>query len=859
MGRNLFGRVSGGQHTARQAVTIFLVTLLSVVFFRRFVLEKNDPYKCHALMEEGQWYQDNTWLTPGCRGEGYGAQSMRECMRNRKISLIGDHSTQDLYWALRQKLDAQTVVEPAQNDLSHEDDDLTIEYLWDPYGGNRSELFDYLRAYQNGQPSKPTVLVIGSPRLLAERGALNEYREKLDSMVDPYQAAKSFANPGLQNFDIEDGPGDLLLFAPLQEPFALQASSVPSAYSDMNKYLREKAGANGIDVLWSFDRMTAGREDKYLDDKITPHPDVVRKRADLLVSLRCTPKFSQTRSFPNLRSCCGTWKHRNWIQTSFLVLGLAILPATVATDFAWPVLREQDRPVLRAFSAFTASISLQYLTDRTHIFEQVQRLELVPFNLGFTIVISLAVGILTIRRSAQLKKLVQGEKQPSLPFLPRDQTDEIKGWMQLCIITYHYNMAWTADWFWEIIRVCVASYLFLTGFGHTVYFLRKGDYSSKRVVAVMLRTNLLPVTLAYVLRTRWLMYYYMPLASFWFLVIYATLAIGAKYNTYRTFVIAKILASAYLVHTFINVLDLPETAARVVELVFKMSLNADSFFHHRVQIDQYIVYIGMLTAMLYIWASDALEQDSPPGHVKRIFRKYFGPLKILCITLSAFSFVYFWYWAHTRFASQRQWKDLQPYTTPIPILTFLVLRNGHSSARNYFSFAFAWLGRYSGEMYVMQNHLWLAGDQQAVLRTGLFHGNETVLGDRWRDLLLLTPLYLIICCVVGDSTAVITTWFTKEAPPRQSVPADGTAHADEAETGLLSEKDGDADQGVSLYRQQRWRHIVNVTSAILWPRRVRDRGLLLLATLWLLNLVSRSRTLVHPHDGTDSAADIYLA
>lgn len=832
--RSLFGK----QYTARQASLLFLTTLLSAIFIRRFIFESNDPYKCHALMQEGTWYDDHTWLTPGCVREGYGADSTRACMKNKKISFIGDDSMQGLYWDLRRKLDKDSLYQPADHDSSVVDNGSEVEFIWDP-SLNRSELFEYVQAFHSAEKHRPTILVIGSPRELAERGALDEYAEKLDSLLNLFKASKSFANPGFQDFDTHNGPGDLLLFAPVQEPFTPQDASGAPGYREMNNYLRQRAQARDLDVLWSFDRMTAGREDTYLDNNITPTSDIVSRRVDLLISLRCTARFSQARSFPNQRTCCGTWRHRNWIQTSFLALGLAILPATVALDYIRPVLSEQNRPVVRAFSAFTAAISLQYLADRTHVFAQVQRLQLVSTNLKIMIAIALIAGGVTIRKSTSPKKLVPGEKQPDQVFLPRDQTDEMKGWMQLAIIIYHYNMAWVADWYWEIIRVCVASYLFLTGFGHAVYFLRKGDYSFKRVVAVMLRTNLLPVALAYVMRTRWLLYYYMPLSSFWFLVVYATMAVGYKYNYRRTFVIAKILVSSFLVHTFINTSELPETFVRLFRLIFKMSFDANEFFHHRVYIDQYIVYVGMLTAMFYLWALDALGSDSPQSLAKRVFRQFFLPLKLLSVAFSAVGFAYFWYWVNTSLEGQGQWTSWQPYVTPIPILTFLIVRNAHSSTRNSFSFAFAWLGRYSGEMYVMQDHLWLAGDQEAVLRTGLFKGDETVLGDRWRDLVLITPLYLIACCVIGDSTGTITTWFTKEDAPQKAAPAVRTAGTSEVEMGLLNEKDGHDDEALPMRRHSRWRRRAGkLLPGTLWPRKVRNRAFVLLAFLWVLNLVS---------------------
>ena len=146
-----------------------------------------------------------------------------------------------------------------------------------------------------------------------------------------------------------------------------------------------------------------------------------------------------------------------------------------------------------------------------HIFKQVARTRLNTSNLFAMIGMAGVFGILKIRRSkGPARRPVQSIiKPPSLPFLPRDQTDEWKGWMQLLILIYHYNAAFWYDEFWQIIRICIASYLFQTGFGHTVYFLTKRDFSLSRVVNVMVRTNILPCTLAYIMRTNWLLYYYM--------------------------------------------------------------------------------------------------------------------------------------------------------------------------------------------------------------------------------------------------------------------------------------------------------------------------------------------------------------
>ena len=838
-----------GRNISRQCFALFLVALLAAVFSNRFLAGRNDPNKCYALLEEGTWYHGNTWLTPGCVTGGYGINSIHECMKDRKIVFIGDKSTQGLYLSTLGRLNANAGFEAPDEDAYFSDDDVELEFLWDP-NLNRSELYAYAEAFKRRDPARPTLLVIGAPQQYAEAGAVEDFSHKVEYLTNLSTPNGGIQNADLRHFTTKEGPGDLFLFAPVQEPFA-DEEDLPdqeNTFREINAYLEEQARVDNIRLLSSFGRMTAGRPEKYYDNRMDPTWEVVSERVNLLIGLRCNYKFADTHKFPNVRTCCGSWKAPNWIQYSFLSIGLAILPLIVLLDYVWPILQDEHRTIVRGFSLYTAMISLLYITDRTHVFEQVRKLSVVSFNLHRMLAVALVVGFITIRRSAPPKKLEPGARPPDQPFLARDQTDELKGWMQLAIIIYHYNKGWTVTWFWEIIRTSVAAYLFLTGFGHTLYFMRKGDYSAKRFVAVLLRTNLLPSTLAYVMRTNWLIYYYMPLSSFWFVVVYLTMAVGSHYNKYKTFVVAKIAMSAYLVDTFISTQDLADTVVHLCNIVFRMDFNAETFFHYRVKIDQYIVFGGMLVALLYIWVQDTLQAEASSSGLAKFFRQYFRVLRNCCVAASGFIFSYFWYWANTNTLdpSHKEWTPRQPYITIIPITTYLILRNAHSSLRNYYSFAFAWLGRYSGEMYVIQNHIWLAGDQEAVLRTGFFHGDETVVHDRWRDLVFITPLYFIACCFIGESTATITSWFTKESAPAKSTAPEESAPVSEVEMGLLSGKtelseDGDLEQE-ELRPAKRPPSVIRLLSTVrdaCWPSSTRDRALWLLAWMWFLNLTYR--------------------
>ena len=82
--------------------------------------------------------------------------------------------------------------------------------------------------------------------------------------------------------------------------------------------------------------------------------------------------------------------------------------------------------------------------------------------------------------------------------LSRHQTEEWKGWMQIMILLYHYFGMSKVLRVYQIVRLLVSSYLFMTAFGHATYFITTNDFSFRRIVAsVLLRTNLLNIILAF--------------------------------------------------------------------------------------------------------------------------------------------------------------------------------------------------------------------------------------------------------------------------------------------------------------------------------------------------------------------------
>ena len=382
------------------------------------------------------------------------------------------------------------------------------------------------------------------------------------------------------------------------------------------------------------------------------------------------------------------------------------------------------------------------------------------------------LGILTVRSSPLIRPMaISTLPQPlDQPFLSREQTDEWKGWMQFLILIYHHTGGSKILGIYKIIRLCVASYLFMTGFGHTVYFLRRGDFSLRRHAGVLLRLNLLSCVLPYIMQTDYLFYYFAPLTSFWYLILVLTLRINHSRNSSLRFLMSKILFAAILVAALIRTPGILEAVFTILKKTCNIKWDIKEW-RFRVHLDSYIVFSGMIVGTGFVRFSASKQRvDMKKGTFSPVVISIFH-LRLIGLTVAGSVIPVLWFIA-TRTHTKQDFNWWMPYTSWLPILVFATLRNSTQGLRNVHSSLFAWLGRHSLETFTLQFHIWLAADTQGLLSLGIFRNIFPGSIADWLDFTCITVAFLWTSWLVAAATNTITAWIIDPRAGRPDVEPD---------------------------------------------------------------------------------------
>ncbi|CCM04188.1 uncharacterized protein FIBRA_06354 [Fibroporia radiculosa] len=749
-------------------------------FVRYFIIDHTDPLHCDALLNEGQWLDSKfkNWQPDGCMMHTYQAKDVTACMGSRRVVFIGDSVTRQLYFQFAHIVDPSLPTAPPDDERKHQNYSFTatsniqLSFYWDPYL-NSSEAQSYiipqslasstpLRDDPTGSADRPALLVLGSGlwylRYANEgSGGLPAWEDKIASAFDALASARTPVADKVVVLPIEDVVSTKLSRERAQ---SMQAPDIDAMNSDLHHHIRPAplTSAYALFPASAPTREGKGRAaaatvpaplpvslplvfNKMLDasqteDGLHFSDALVTVQANILLNLRCNDVLPKT--FPLDKTCCRRYPVPSPLHSLVLVVAVLWGPACVLLSRrlesripGQPFIGEPEMPAV----VLSVVAALIYISDRTGFWLKEQK-QFSPWIFTFLSVLSLIVGLLTVRQADN-----------DLGFLNREQTDEWKGWMQIAILIYHYTGASKISGIYNVIRVLVAAYLYMTGYGHVTYYVKKADFGFTRVAQIIVRLNLLTLLLAYTMNTDYLSYYFAPLVSWWFLIIYGTMVIGSQYNDRTVFLVCKILFSMGLVTWFMSESWLLENIFTFLERACGIHSSAREWAF-RVNLDLWIVYFGMFTAIAVMKIREHRLTDHPQW-----------PL-VVKGAAGASGIVLLWFFAFELYQPDKFAYNLwHPYIAFLPVGAFVILRNANGILRSASSRAFAFIGQCSLETFIIQYHFWLAGDTKGVLLV--------IPGTRWRplNLVITTIMFIYVSHRVAQATGEVTNWICGSSKP----------------------------------------------------------------------------------------------
>ncbi|XP_066263455.1 N-acetylneuraminate 9-O-acetyltransferase-like isoform X1 [Branchiostoma lanceolatum] len=747
-----------------------VATVLIIIHGTRIYNNGGDT--CNNLLSRGHLAADKKWQPEGCMLHKYSKMDMRKCLSEKTFTFVGDSRQRQLYFKLVKSISVSTVKEGKQHEdiVYHEEDTgISVNFLWQPMvNGSMEKVY---KEWKEGKKKKPSIIITGSgvwaiKQMNASGKALTEY-----------QANLTLLRPLMEEVAMETD-----VYWMLQDPvnntqLSKERKMITNTQVDSyNNVAMEILEGSHVGILQSTHQ--AASELLHVSaDGIHLGEPALDIHLSLLLNLFCNDQLR-----PIDGSCCQSFHPPSLLQVGTGVFfGLCLVGAMLfsVTRGRSPSMSEDAetaqnqkktkssaeiaRMTLVALAKFGVIMAYFYLCDRTPLFmRENKHYTHLQFFVPFVWV--LLVGLF----------FHADTKQTSI--LNRDQTDEWKGWMQLVILIYHYTGTSSYLPIYMHIRILVAMYLFQTGYGHFFYFWNKGDYGIVRLCQVNFRLNFLVVFLCMVMDRPYQFYYFVPLVTFWFFVVYGTMAVLPRVTAKSSGGAANMPeASGCTARLSFNATDNSSgfvlmmfkllVLCGIIALLASMQVLFESLFSwwpavqlfqldgsirewwFRWQLDRYAVSYGMFFAFTYLGLKKLqIIDDSFHGNLFTPCVTYLIVTLSVCITLGYTVFM-------TTCSSKVECNRLHPYISFLPITSFILVRNVPGYLRSRYSTFFAWFGKISLELFIGQYHIWLAADTKGIL----------VVIPGYHTLNMLVTFFIFVC-VAHEISAVTGTLATTLVP-----------------------------------------------------------------------------------------------
>ncbi|XP_052900970.1 N-acetylneuraminate 9-O-acetyltransferase [Anopheles moucheti] len=707
---------------ASNAKKLAFAMVLGFVVYHAVLHWRYGSDSCKWLLSAGRFKGDKEWQPYGCMLHKYTETDTRKCLRylafwgnQNHFVLIGDERLRSLSLEFIDYLRSSETENNSKQSSTKNTEDLQftdyklrlrVEYIY-ANEVSKSLIDEFIKWEHDEDP--PSLIIASCTYATFQRGNVTDevqkaYEKNLTRLVTPIDrlyAKKTKIIWKLQDpVDQESSPEEWKNVRNEDVDRINQAASSILQFSEAK--------------IWSSSNMIAsGLVDEFADGQklstLTLKHDV-----QILLNMYCNDYMNY-----NDGTCCSSAEPYTIIQvTTYAFLAVCASIATAMYVRKWivkwrgvhaymPLNQPTDtQSPISALASLAVIMTYFYLCDRTNFFMKENKYYS-EFSFWIPVGYVFALGLF-FTEDSKLTKV-----------LHRDQTDELKGWMQIVILIYYMTGASHILPIYMHIKVLISGFLFLSGYAHFTYWWQTGNAGLVRFLNVMFRVNFLTVILCLCMNRPYQFYFFVPLLSFWYSIMYLMLSLPpritaqiAETNPYQYL---------YVVVKFITMLA-TVTVLYMSEVFFErifvtrpwkaLFVTTDDDIHewwYRWKLDRYTITYGMIFAAIFqISQRFAVVDDNNHGNL-------FSRRISLTSTLAAITGIGC-YMTWTFFCRNRQdCEEVHSYVVFIPIVGYILLRNISGILRTRYSTFFAWFGKISLELFLCQYHIWLAADRNGVL------------------------------------------------------------------------------------------------------------------------------------------------
>ena len=401
---------------------------------------------------------------------------------------------------------------------------------------------------------------------------------------------------------------------------------------------------------------------------------------------------------------------------------------------------------LRLASEFVAIMGFIYLCDRTTLVgkgpKYVDKSAFWAVN-GLI----LFAALLTLRGGAGSRGATTEVVDAHVKPLQRDQTEEWKGWMQIMFVLYHY---FAEAEIYNAIRMYIAAYVWMTGFGNFSYYYIKKDFTAVRFTQMMWRLNFFVVFVCCTMNNEYMLYYICPMHTFFTWGVFIPLYIAHSLNDSFKVLFLKIVATFAVTFVLYDVEGVFQTVMAPFQgiLAFHDPLHPENKPEHewffRSGLDHFVWIFGMFCAFAFPFL------DNGVMNIESLPRASSYSSKL--ILLGGVLLIGGWWYVEYFALPKRSYNKVHPYTSFIPIFLYLILRNLTEWLRKRHLHLFAWCGKITLETYILQFHIWM--------KTTGINGSPKFLmvwlpGYYWTNFIVVSAVYIAISFRVFHITAAL--------------------------------------------------------------------------------------------------------